>query len=177
MFSDGKLCLSHHIGSTLAHRFPPHEVEERQRAIDEIFRGGENAPLHGGDPRAAVQLARRAADYGLEYLHYPVRHIGSDQLMRMTSRLRQRVGSVASVMCGMRCVDVRPSPAPGHRWELWVTGGTWPEPLPIYADNIVLAPGKIGAAWLSELGERLGAHRPSPSSASGWRARGTSSNR
>jgi len=173
LFSDGKLCLSPRIGSTLAHRFPAHEVEARQHTIDEIFRGGEDAPLHGADEQAAERLALRAAEVGLDYLHYPVRHIGSDQLMRMTARLRHLVASAASVLCGTECVDVKPSSAPAHRWEVWVTGQHWPEPLPIYAHNIVLAPGKIGASWLRELGERLGLGRAPAQPKLGFRLEGS----
>ncbi|MGW4548556.1 FAD-dependent protein [Streptomyces violaceorubidus] len=172
MFSDGKLCLSHRIGSTISHRFPPHEVEARQYAIDEIFRGGEDAPLHGADDVRAAELAERAAAENLEYLHYPVRHVGSDQLMRMTSALRQRVEAVAPVFCGIRCTEVRPSPVASHRWEVWVTGNNWAEPMPLYADNVVLAPGKIGAAWLRALGNTLGLSRKKAQPKLGFRLEG-----
>ncbi|MEY9840544.1 FAD-dependent protein [Streptacidiphilus sp. EB103A] len=172
LFSDGKLCLSHRIGSTVAHRFPPDEVEARQNAIDQLFRGGEDAPLQGADPTTAERFAGLAAAHGLDYLHYPVRHIGSDQLMRMTSRLRRRVEQAATVLCGHRCTDVRPSAAPGHRWEAWVLGTAWPEPLPVYADNIVLAPGKVGATWLRELGTRLDLPRSAAQPKLGFRLEG-----
>jgi hypothetical protein len=49
LFSDGKLCLSHRIGSTVSYRYPPGEVEARQRLIDEVIRSGEDAPLYGAD--------------------------------------------------------------------------------------------------------------------------------
>ncbi|MCM4082244.1 hypothetical protein [Paractinoplanes hotanensis] len=52
LFSDGKLCLSHRIGSTIAHRFPAAHVLERQRAIDEQIRSGDAAPLLGSDAAA-----------------------------------------------------------------------------------------------------------------------------
>lgn len=172
MFSDGKLCLSHRIGSTISHRFPPHEVEARQYAIDEIFRGGEDAPLHGSDDAMAAELAELAGAQDLEYLHYPVRHVGSDQLMRMTSALRRHVETIAPVLCGIRCTKVRPSPAAGHRWEVWVTGNGWAEPMPLYADNVVLAPGKIGAAWLRALGNTLGLPRKSAQPKLGFRLEG-----
>ncbi|MGW6145432.1 FAD-dependent protein [Streptomyces sp. NPDC055140] len=172
MFSDGKLCLSHRIGSTISRRFPPHEVEARQHAIDELFRSGEDAPLHGVDDAKAAELADLAGAQGLEYLHYPVRHIGSDQLMRMTSALRQRVEAVAPVFCGIRCTEVRRSPAAGHRWEVWVTGSGWAEPMPLYADNVVLAPGKVGAAWLRALGDILGLPRKSAQPKLGFRLEG-----
>ncbi|QNE79112.1 dehydrogenase [Streptomyces finlayi] len=172
MFSDGKLCLSHRIGSTVSHRFPPHEVEARQSAIDELLRAGEDAPLHGADNAKAAELAELAGAEDLEYLHYPVRHVGSDQLMRMTSALRQQVEAVAPVLCGIRCTEVRPSLAAGHRWEVLITKDGWPEPEALRANNVVLAPGKIGAAWLRALGDTLGLPRKSAQPKLGFRLEG-----
>jgi uncharacterized FAD-dependent dehydrogenase len=170
LFSDGKLCLSHRIGSTVAHRFPAAEVEERQRAIDELLRAGEEAPLHGADPKTADQLAQRAHELGLEYLHYPVRHIGSDQLVRMTSSLRRHVEAVAQVHCGVRCTDVRPATRPGARWEIQLDGPGGPHRL--CAENLVLAPGKVGASWLREVGTQLGLPRAVAQPKLGFRLEG-----
>lgn len=171
LFSDGKLCLSHRIGSTVAHRFPAHEVESRQHAIDELLRGGEDAPLHGADQVAARRLTDRAQDLGLEYLHYPVRHIGSDQLVRMTAALRRQVGAAATVQCGALCVDVRPASVDGYRWEVHVEvpGG---KRACLYTQNVVLAPGKIGAPWLRALGARLGLARAAAQPKLGFRLEG-----
>lgn len=171
LFSDGKLCLSHRIGSTIAHRFPAHEVEDRQHAIDELLRGGEDAPLHGADQDAARQLTERARDLGLDYLHYPVRHIGSDQLVQMTAALRRRVESAARIHCGVVCVDVRPANVDGCRWEVHAEapGG---KPVRLYTQNVVLAPGKIGAPWLRTLGARLNLARAAAQPKLGFRLEG-----
>jgi uncharacterized FAD-dependent dehydrogenase len=171
LFSDGKLCLSHRIGSTIAHRFPAHEVGARQHAIDELLRGGEAAPLHGADQATARQLTERARDLGLDYLHYPVRHIGSDQLVRMTTALRRRVETAARIQCGVLCVDVRPANVDGYRWEVHVEapGG---KPVCLYGKNIVLAPGKIGASWLRMLGARLNLARAAAQPKLGFRLEG-----
>jgi uncharacterized FAD-dependent dehydrogenase len=156
MFSDGKLSLSPVVGSIVAQRFPREEVARRQRAIDEIFRDGRDAPLRGTDDQAVSVLKARARTNGLVYRHYPVRHVGTDLLPDLTARLRQRVAAVAAIACRTRCLDVRPCVDGEARWEVLVDGDYqgW-----LRAHNVVLAPGKVGATWLSELGARLGLSR------------------
>jgi uncharacterized FAD-dependent dehydrogenase len=158
LFSDGKLCLSHRIGSTVAHRFPAVEVRRRQHAIDEAIRSGEHAPLNDAGGVAAAALARRAAGLGVEYLHYPVRHVGSDQLPGMLSRLRTRIAAGAVVRCQTTAVDVVGSGRPGRRWKVLLEHAGGP-PGWVHAEHVVLAPGKVGSAWLDQLGHRLGLRR------------------
>lgn len=155
LFSDGKLCLSPRIGSTISHRFPPSAVEARQAWIDEAIRSGEDAPLHGADSPAVAGLVKFAATVGLEYLHYPIRHVGSDQLPSMLTRLRARISDGASISCQTRCLTVTESDRSERGWRLLLeapgAGPFW-----IYADHVVLAPGKVGAAWMQEIGAALG---------------------
>ena len=169
LFSDGKLCLSHRIGSTLSPRFPPQETESRQRRIDRIIRGGEVAPLWGADPNAVLRMEALARDEGMEYLHYPVRHVGSDQLPRMLRRLRDRLGARVSIACGTHCEQVRPSGRGGYRWELVFAGQG---PRRVLAENVVLAPGKVGAEWLAAVGGLLGLPREAAQPKVGFRLEG-----
>jgi uncharacterized protein len=169
LFSDGKLCLSHRIGSTLSPRFPPLETERRQRRIDRIIRGGEQAPLWSADSAAVMRLEAQARERGLEYLHYPVRHVGSDQLPRMLHRLRDRLAARVGIECQTRCVDVHPSGREDFRWEVTFTGAG---PARVHARNVVLAPGKVGSEWLTQLGQRLDLPRDPAQPKIGFRLEG-----
>ena len=174
LFSDGKLCLSHRIGSTVSHRYPPGEVEARQRLIDEMIRSGDDAPLHGADPGAAARLETVAAAYGMEYLHYPIRHVGSDQLPGMLSRLHQRIAAGTSIRCQTTCRDVTVSDRPGARWRLLLEPAEAPAHW-VYAEHVVLAPGKVGAAWMDDLGQRLDLRRHPARPKLGFRLEGPKS--
>ena len=158
LFSDGKLCLSHRIGSTVAHRFHAEDVQRRQHAIDDLIRSGEGAPLLGADRAAAAVLEQRAAALGMEYLHYPIRHVGSDQLPGMLSRLRTRLAAKAKISCQTTALDVAESDRPGFRWKVLLEHPaglvSW-----VHAEHVVVAPGKVGSAWLDDLGSRLGLRR------------------
>lgn len=171
LFSDGKLCLSHRIGSTVAHRFPVRDVQRRQVAIDELIRSGEPAPLLGADAAAAARLQHLAAPSGLEYLHYPIRHVGSDQLPRMLARLQSRLAGRAEIVCRTRAVDVTASQRSGSRWKVLLEGAEdascW-----VDTDHVVLAPGKVGSAWVDELGGRLSLERDSANPKVGFRLEG-----
>lgn len=158
LFSDGKLCLSHRIGSTVSHRYPAHEVEARQRLIDEAIRSGEDAPLRGADPAAAARLVALAAAQGMEYLHYPIRHVGSDQLPGMLFRLRERIAVGTLIRCRTACREVVPSARPGSGWRLLLEP-VGHRPGWVHTRHVVLAPGKVGAAWMDKVGRRLGLAR------------------
>jgi uncharacterized protein len=171
LFSDGKLCLSHRIGSTVAHRFPAADVERRQHAIDKLIRSGEHAPLHGADQTAAAALQQGAAALGMEYLHYPIRHVGSDQLPGMLGRLRAQIAAGAEVRCRTTAVEVVESERPGARWKVLLEPPSQP-PAWVHADCVVLAPGKVGAAWMDQLGQRLDLRRHSAQPKVGFRLEG-----
>lgn len=172
LFSDGKLCLSPHIGSLIANRFPAEQVVARQTAIDELLRGRHEAPLHGADQEAAARLSEQAQAAGLRYLHYGVRHLGTDQLTHMGSTLRKTVAKVARIQCEARCTRVARSTAPGFRWEVTVVSTGRKEPVTIHCDQVVLAPGKVGAAWLRGIGEDLGLQRKPAQPKLGFRLEG-----
>ncbi|CUU56551.1 hypothetical protein Ga0074812_10879 [Parafrankia irregularis] len=169
LFSDGKLCLSPRIGSTVSHRFPPALVSKRQHAIDEILRSGERADLHGSDAEAAKGLEELAETAGLEYVHYPVRHVGTDQLPRMLKRLRIRLSGNSTIACRTTCLDLRPSGRRDFRWELELDGPVFKR---VHAVNVVLAPGKVGASWLGEVGRALDLRRDPARPKIGFRLEG-----
>lgn len=171
LFSDGKLCLSHRIGSTVAHRFPAAEVELRQHAIDALIRSGEDAPLHGADAAAAAALEIRITTLGMEYLHYPIRHVGSDQLPGMLSRLRARIARAAAIRCETTAVIVAASERLGYRWKVLLEHPDGP-PRWVHADHVVLAPGKVGSAWMDKLGHHLNLRRHRTQPKVGFRLEG-----
>ena len=146
LFSDGKLCLSHRIGSTVSHRFDPDEVNRRQAAIDELLRGGLHAPLLGADREAADRMSIEADQADLEYLHYPVLHVGSDQLPHMLARFQEVLAANVEFRSHTPCLAVTPSSADADGWNVHLGGG---DPVIIRTRNVVLAPGKIGSRWLS----------------------------
>jgi len=154
LFSDGKLCLSPRIGTTFTRRFDPSEVTARQHAIDVTLRSGEEARLHTAPEGVVARIARQAEELGLAYLHYPVRHVGSDQLPRMLRRLEDRlVCAGAVVRCATRCVTVEPATR-GRGWCLTLLDRTGAVTA-LVARYVVLAPGKVGSTWLGEVGSAL----------------------
>ncbi|MBB6566320.1 putative FAD-dependent dehydrogenase [Kribbella sandramycini] len=165
LFSNGQLCLTHQIGSTIAHRFPAAEVNRRQHAIDAILHDGMDiGELRPIGPAAGI--AATARRHGLSYLQYAVRQLDSDQLIRMTTRLRDRILHTARLSCETACVAIEPT---GGGWLVRLEGklnGVFE------AANVVLAPGKAGAGWLRETGTALGLSREAAAPRLGVRLQG-----
>jgi len=89
----------------------------------------------------------------MEYLHYPIRHVGSDQFSGMLLRLWVSIAVGAEVRCETTAVDVAESERPGARWKVLLEQAGR-RPLWVHAGCVVLAPGKDGAAWMDQLGHR-----------------------
>ncbi|QDN54250.1 dehydrogenase [Streptomyces sp. S1D4-20] len=159
LLSCGRMRLTHRVGTTLSPRFPPHDIEDRQREIDTVLLQDEsekNIELYGTDMVAAAALAARATECDLDYTHYPVRELDGEQLFSVMGSMRERIAGVGRILCGTRCMDVRPSPRSGSRWEVWLSGEGGEYPRLVHADNVVLAPGAAATAWLHDQGQRLG---------------------
>jgi len=154
LYSHGRLRFPRRAGTTPVSLFAADDAEDRHREIEALFCDGERPPLRSGDPGAAAALSAMAHAHGLEFVHRSVHWLNEDRMYRILLRLRERVSAVSRILCETRCMDVRPSPSPGARWEIWLSGATGEHPYPVHVDNVVLAPGR-GAEWLSGLAHRL----------------------
>jgi hypothetical protein len=92
----------------------------------------------------------------------------------MLRRLHARIAAYAAIRCETNAVDVAESDRPGSRWKVLLqqpgTPLSW-----VYADHVVVAPGKVGSAWMDELGRRLGLRRHPARPKLGFRLEGPKS--
>lgn len=144
-FSDGKFNITSEFGGFLTEYLPPSEVLDLIHYVDEINLS-HGAPDTITDPttHAVADIERRAIGAGLKLLRARVRHIGTDlnlQLMndifhylseRIELRFRTFVEDLVIEDEQIRGIVVR--------------GGET-----LYADRVLLAPGRDGATWLSDL--------------------------
>jgi uncharacterized FAD-dependent dehydrogenase len=170
LFSDGKLCLSPRIGSTVSHRFADSEVSRRQNLIDQLLRSGHPAPLRSGDPATVRAVQQAAAAEGMEFLHYPVRHVGTDQLPHLLGRFEERLRAKATIWCQTSCTQITATGRAQAPWALQLRGPH--RQVTVEALNVVLAPGKVGAAWLDTAADDLGLLREPAQPKIGFRLEG-----
>ncbi len=146
LFSDGKLNFIHKLGKTDLSQFMP--KSQAQALIDdteETFnRFGMDAKVYPSDIDAAKELRKSAKRAGIDLLLIRQKHLGSDLLPRhmqnMCSWLEEN-GVV--IRTGEQVLDVL---AKDGRVCGVKTGKD-----EIFAPNVILAPGRVGADWVMEI--------------------------
>lgn len=149
-FSDGKLTLTTQVGGLLAEIRGEGEAQQLVREVDELWvRFGADGEPYDGDIDRIEEVARRASLVGLRLQHYPIRHLGTE-----------RSGAILGAMYNelvWRGVEVR------TRTEVarvltdggTVTGVETANGETLSAPYVVVAPGREGADWLTELARYL----------------------
>jgi len=149
-FSDGKLTLTTQVGGLLAEIRGEGEAQQLVREVDELWvRFGADGEPYDGDLDRIEEVARRASLVGLRLQHYPIRHLGTE-----------RSGAILGAMYNelvRRGVEVR------TRTEVarvlteggTVTGVETANGETLSAPYVVVAPGREGADWLTELARYL----------------------
>jgi uncharacterized protein len=151
LFSDGKLNFIPKLGKTDLTQFMT--INEAQALIDEtekIFnRFGMNGPVYPTDLDAAVGLRKKAKRYGINLLIIKQKHIGSDMLPEHIAAMANDIHSCgATLKTSEEVIDVI--------IENGVITGVITDKGQHYAKNVILAPGRIGADWISKLAVKFG---------------------
>jgi uncharacterized FAD-dependent dehydrogenase len=151
LFSDGKLNYIHKLGKTDLTQFM-----DRLGAVqlidetEEIFNTfGMDGPVFPTSLPAAESIRKTAKKFGIDLLIIKQKHLGSDKLpehiIRMTDHIRA-LGVTIHTKEEARDVVVK-----GGRVVGLIT-----DKAEYRADNIILAPGRVGADWVSNLAVKLG---------------------
>ena len=151
LFSDGKLNYIHKLGKTDLTQFM--DRLDAVKLIDEtegIFNTfGMDGPVFPTSLPAAEKIRKTAKKFGLDLLIIKQKHLGSDKLpehiVRMTDHIRA-LGVTIHAMEEARDVVVKNGRVVGL-----IT-----DKAEYRAENIILAPGRVGADWVSNLAVQLG---------------------
>jgi uncharacterized protein len=151
LFSDGKLNFIPKLGKTDLTQFMT--LIEAQALIDEseeIFnRFGMDGPIYPTNMNAAAELRKKAKRYGINLLIIKQKHIGSDMLPGHIAGMADHILSCgATLKTSEEVVDVI--------IENGAVAGVVTVKGQYYAKNVILAPGRIGADWMSKLAVKYG---------------------
>jgi len=151
LFSDGKLNYIHKLGKTDLTQFMPQQ--QAQELIDEtesIFnRFGMDGPIYPTDMETARSIRKNAKRYGIDLLIIKQKHLGSDHLPGHIEGLAKYIKSNGvTIHTSEEVKDVLVKN--GH-----VTGVVT-ERTTYAADNVILAPGRVGAEWVGSLATKHG---------------------
>ena len=150
-FSDGKLTLSPAVGGHLPEIIGAECTAELIKRVDDIYVSfGASGPVHGTHADEIEALSKRSALAGLRLLNVPIRHMGTERsadiLRAMRAELTQRGVHIAD-RTEVTSIVVENGKAAGV-----VTDGQ----TNFESRFVVVAPGREGAQWLSEVAAQLG---------------------
>ncbi len=149
-FSDGKLTLTTQVGGLLAEIRGTDEAEQLVREVDDLWvRYGADGKPYEGDLDHIEEVARRASLVGLQLQHYPIRHLGTE-----------RSGGILGAMyleLVNRGVEVRTRTEVTHilTRDGAVASVETANGEILVAPYVIVAPGREGADWLTELARDL----------------------
>jgi uncharacterized FAD-dependent dehydrogenase len=151
LFSDGKLNYIYKLGKTDLSQFMP--IREAEQLIDEteqIFnKFGMDGPSYPTDMQQAREIRKRAKRFGIDLLLIKQKHLGSDRLPEHITGMAEHIKSKGVVMHTSEEVK-----------EILVENnhaiGVVTNRKNYLADNIILAPGRVGADWVGSLAQSHG---------------------
>ena len=155
-FSDGKLSLSDevggHVSDYIGHK---RTMEYIAKADQDYLKFGASKTVHGLNNARVDEIAYEASKHNIRLVPCPVRHLGTenagpvlgamhDYLVTETNTTFLELTNATEIICeDNKVVGVR------------LRRRCKPE-IVAYAPNVVAAPGRGGAQWLSETVNRLG---------------------
>ncbi|GAB4543204.1 MAG: NAD(P)/FAD-dependent oxidoreductase [Thermodesulfovibrionia bacterium] len=143
-FSDGKLSLSKDIGGNLTRYVSDSALEELINYVDTIYIKYGAPQMVYGDEKEKIDLIKKKAEgCGLTLIPSRIRHIGTDRCPIILKSMRAYLNSRVDIEFSKNVRRVLVS-------DEWVKGVETSDGEVLYADFVILAPGREGSLWLEE---------------------------
>lgn len=155
-FSDGKLSLSPEVGGRLTEYVSDDEAKEYIHYADSIYlRFGAREEVHGLDSKKTDDLIYESSRYNIKLIPCPVRHLGTELsfnvLRDMYYHLVKETKTEFAELTTVEEIIVSDKVVRGVR--LVNNKGEVRE---VMASNVIAAPGRVGAQWLTNQAKKLG---------------------
>jgi uncharacterized protein len=148
LHSDGKLNFHPMVGGDLTEFMAEHDAWELVAGIRDLFRDLGVEMAHT-DEEGLNELEAEASIAGIKFVKIEQNHIGSDYLPGVMDEMRRRLED--------RGVDIRlDTSADDLRVEEGTVKAVVTDRGALESDAVILAPGRIGSAWLIDVMSRLG---------------------
>jgi uncharacterized FAD-dependent dehydrogenase len=149
-FSDGKLTLTTQVGGLLAQVRGDDEAERLVQEVDALWvQYGADGEPYRGDLDRIEEVARKAALAGMRLQHYPIRHLGTERSGDILGAMYHELVS--------RNVEIRMRTEVTHVLtdDRSITGVETTGGEVLTAKHVIVAPGREGADWLTQLARDL----------------------
>lgn len=142
-FSDGKLTLTPDVGGHLVDYMPRKDVEELIDYTDKIYLDfGATEIIYGTNKEDFAKIAHEATLAELKLIHSPVRHLGTERSLDVLKNMQDFLSDKITIL-NEEAVDKLIVE------NEQVKGFTTKKGQTIYAEYIIIAPGREGADWLT----------------------------
>ncbi|MGC8933956.1 MAG: NAD(P)/FAD-dependent oxidoreductase [Thermoproteota archaeon] len=149
-FSDGKITLTPNVGGWLAELIGNEELTKLLKEVDNYFlEFGAPREIYGDDENKFEYWDKRAKLSDLKLERNILRHMGSDMSKQVLVNMRNFISKYVEIRLGTKIEEVVVE-------ENRVRGVKLKSGETINAKAVLLAPGRIGAQWLSSEAKRLG---------------------
>lgn len=153
-FSDGKLSLSHEVGGNITKYIPPEEAQKLIDYADEVYVGfGAPDTVHGRNDPKVAEIAYEASRHNIHLVRCPVRHMGTEYSAVVLGNMYDQLVSNPNFTF-MGSTTAKEILVENGR-AVGVTYTSKGEEGRAYAPYVVAAPGRGGAQWLQDEGNRL----------------------
>lgn len=154
-FSDGKLSLSSEVGGNITDYVDEKTAGDLIAYADSIYcEFGANTEVHGLNDRKVEEIRYECSKHNIKLIPCPVRHLGTERafevLRAMYVHLIENTKTQFSELTTAKEILVKDGQVQGV--VLDKAGQTYT----VYANNIVAAPGRGGADWLTNTVRKLG---------------------
>jgi uncharacterized FAD-dependent dehydrogenase len=148
-FSDGKLSLSPEVGGFLPRYMDKDNVQALIDYVDSIYvHYGAPVEVFGENAREIRELERRASMNNLVLVPSKIRHIGTDRCRGLLKKMKEDVNAGARTVFQAEARTVIVDK--GRFKGIVLKNGE-----KVFADFLILAPGREGSRWLEEESRRL----------------------
>src|SRR4030066_962098 len=148
-FSDGKLNLSTQIGGSLNQYFDEEKLSELIKYVDDLYIfHGAPTEVYGTKEKRVQKFIDAAIKYDLKLVPSKIRHLGSDRSIPFLKGIYEVLNEKIDIKLRTEVeqVIVRDKKAIGVKTAKGEE---------IFAEYIILAPGRVGASWLEKEAKRL----------------------
>ncbi|MDD3238053.1 MAG: FAD-dependent oxidoreductase [Candidatus Gastranaerophilales bacterium] len=143
-FSDGKLTLTPDVGGHLTEYMERNKVEDLLKYADELYlEHGATDEIFGLDKSTFADIERKATMAELKLIHSPVRHLGTERSLHVLKHMQDYLSDKITILNNVSAKNLIVE-------NEQVKGFTTSDNQTIYADNIIIAPGREGADWLTK---------------------------
>ena len=147
-YSDGKFNITTEFGGWLTDYMSPEELMDIIKYVDDInLSFGATEVITNPDTPKVREIERRAMSVGVKLLHSKVRHLGTEENLKILTRIYESLKDKIDMVFGKRVLDIINENGA-------VKGIKLEDDSIIESKYVVLGVGREGSKWLSELFDR-----------------------